>query len=176
MRKILSVLIICCGFFLLASCASRSGGPADVTDANGLYSGSGDSGVQTAGLGNTDNLIATQKGTHNGILAKRSLYFDFDSNVVRSDDVATVKAHGKYLLTHPQSKVVLEGNTDSRGSREYNIALGQRRADSVKSILRMQGVSNKQVRSLSYGAEKPVALGHNESDYQLNRRVDIVYE
>jgi len=176
MKKILSVLIICCGVLLLTSCASRSGGPAEVTDANALYNGSSDSSVQTAGLGNTDNLIATKKGPHNGILAKRSLYFDFDSNVVRSDDVTTVKAHGNYLLNHTNEKVVLEGNTDSRGSREYNIALGQRRADAVKNILRMQGVPNRQVRTLSYGAEKPVALGHTEDDYQLNRRVDIVYE
>jgi peptidoglycan-associated lipoprotein len=71
---------------------------------------------------------------------------------------------------------VIEGNTDLRGSREYNIALGQRRANAVKSILRMQGVPNKQIRTVSYGAEKPIAFGHTEAAYRLNRRDDLRYE
>jgi peptidoglycan-associated lipoprotein len=81
----------------------------------------------------------------------------------------------KYLLSHPLAKIILEGNTDPRGSREYNIGLGERRAKAVANIMLAKGVNPKQIRIVSYGAEKLAVPGHNEADYQLDRRVELVY-
>lgn len=173
MRKLILVGLM--GIALLISgCGTRMGGAAGVTDANSLYNTS--SSAQASGLGPNDNLVGQDVGPHEGILNKRSFYFDFDSDTVHPDDVAAIQAHGQYLLKHPNARILLEGNADVRGSREYNIALGQRRANAVSRILLMQGVPRNQVRTISYGAEKPAALGHTEADYQLNRRVDIRYE
>ena len=156
---------------MLSACASRQGSPADASNAMAYGSG-----AKTYALSKEDNLAGTDVGPHNGILGIRSFYFAFDSNVVVKKDYLAIQAHGQYLLDHHNARVVIEGNTDERGSREYNIGLGERRADAVLSILRMQGVPKVQIRTLSYGAEKPVALGHNEKAYHLNRRDDVVYE
>ena len=109
------------------------------------------------------------------ILAKRSVYYPFDVSVVQADDKPVVEAHAKYLSEHPDQKVRLEGNCDERGSDEYNIALGQRRADGVKKLLLVSGVKEKQISTISYGEEKPKATGHDESSWSQNRRTDINY-
>jgi len=108
-------------------------------------------------------------------LARRTLYFDFDSAQVRSEDIPVIQAHAQYLLNHPQVRVTLEGHTDERGSREYNVALGEERAKAVAKLLEVNGVSQRQIQVISYGEEKPVALGHDEAAWQQNRRVEIVY-
>lgn len=110
------------------------------------------------------------------ILSKRSVYFDFDSVVVKDEYKPMVEAHGRYLTQHGNDKVTVQGNTDERGSREYNIALGQRRADSVKKIMTLLGASDNQIETVSYGEEKPKAEGHDESAWAQNRRADIVYQ
>jgi peptidoglycan-associated lipoprotein len=111
----------------------------------------------------------------NNPLSKHTVYFDFDSAEVKPGDREIVMAHAQYLASHPQTKVVLEGNTDERGSREYNIALGERRAKSVAQLMLLQGVSQSQIDVISFGEERPIALGHDESAWALNRRVDIIY-
>lgn len=108
-------------------------------------------------------------------LSKHTVYFDYDKSDVHSDDLPIVMAHAKYLAQHPDTKVVLQGNTDERGTREYNIALGERRAKAVSQLMQLQGVAKSQIEVVSYGKERPVALGHDESAWRLNRRVDIVY-
>lgn len=157
----------------LAACASRQGPPADITDAN--LSGDSAGHVKMKGLNNDYAMLDSDVGPHTGLLATRSFYFPFDSSTVDSQDLPVIKAHGQYLVEHPSAHVLVEGNTDVRGSREYNMALGQRRANSVANILRMEGASSDQVRTVSFGAEKPIALGHTEEDYRLNRRSDILY-
>ena len=137
--------------------------------------------VQANGLGEVNDLQALKSlqndhGPHNGILAVRSFYFAFNCYDVDSQDLPIIHAHAQYLLQHPEKHVVIEGNTDIRGSREYNIALGQRRANVVQHILRMQGVQANQIRTVSYGAEKPIAYGNTEAAYSLNRRDDLRYE
>jgi peptidoglycan-associated lipoprotein len=112
----------------------------------------------------------------NSPLAKRSVYFDFDSSVVKDEYKDTISAHSDYLKAHAAQKVVIQGNTDSRGSREYNLGLGQRRAESVKQAMEVLGVSDKQLEAVSFGKEKPVATGNTEADYAKNRRSDIVYD
>ena len=110
-----------------------------------------------------------------GLLSKKVIYFDFDSSTVHDDDRALIQAHAGYLSQHPTVKVTLEGNTDERGSREYNIGLGERRAQAVAEMMKLMGVSPQQISTVSYGEERPAALGHDESAWHLNRRVEIVY-
>lgn len=110
-----------------------------------------------------------------GILSKRSVYYALDSYVVEESDKAVVQAHAKYLSEHPKRKVRLEGNADERGSNEYNLALGQRRADGVKKMLMLGGAKESQIESVSYGEEKPKASGHDEASWAQNRRVDFNY-
>ncbi len=112
----------------------------------------------------------------NNILSKRSVYYDFDSSAVKDEYKPMIEAHAKYLIAHPDAKVTLQGNTDERGSREYNLALGQRRADSVKQFMTVLGVPGKQIETVSFGEEKPKATCHDESCWKQNRRTDIVYQ
>ena len=110
------------------------------------------------------------------ILSKRSVYFDFDSSSVKDEFKPVVTAHAKYLNDNRGRKIVIQGNTDERGSREYNLALGQRRSDSVKKMMQLLGVSDAQVETVSFGEEKPRASGSDEGAYAENRRSDIVYD
>lgn len=111
----------------------------------------------------------------NSILAKRSVYYLFDVAAVQDEDKPTVQAHAKYLSEHANRKVRLEGNCDERGSNEYNLGLGQRRADGVKKMLELGGASVGQSESVSYGEEKPRARGHDETSWKQNRRTDLIY-
>ncbi len=108
-------------------------------------------------------------------LARRSVYFQFDSFVVQPEYQPVVENHARYLTTNPNRHVVLEGNTDESGSREYNLALGQKRADAVRRALSTLGVNDSQMESISFGEEKPRALGSDEASMAENRRVDINY-
>jgi peptidoglycan-associated lipoprotein len=112
----------------------------------------------------------------NSILAKRSTYYPFDVSTVQRDDRALVEAHAAYLKDHPDQKVRLEGNCDERGSAEYNLGLGQRRADGVKKMFIAGGVHGSQITTVSYGKERPKATCHEESCWKQNRRTDIVYQ
>jgi peptidoglycan-associated lipoprotein len=109
------------------------------------------------------------------ILAKRSVYYPFDVSAVQDADKPIVLAHAKYLSEHPDRKVRVEGNADERGSNEYNLALGQRRADGVKKLLELGGAKDSQIETASYGEEKPKATGHDETSWSQNRRSDIKY-
>lgn len=111
----------------------------------------------------------------NNPLSKRTIYFMLDSSQVQPEFVPVIAAHARYLIANPSRRVVLEGNCDERGSREYNIALGEQRAKSIAAMFRAQGVSESQLNVVSYGEEKPVAEGHDESAWELNRRVEIAY-
>jgi peptidoglycan-associated lipoprotein len=109
------------------------------------------------------------------ILSKRSVYFDFDSNVVKDEFRGMVQAHARYVADHRDARVRIEGNCDERGSREYNLALGQRRAEAVKKIMTVLGAQDARIETTSYGEEKPAAAGHDEAAWAKNRRADIKY-
>ena len=109
------------------------------------------------------------------ILSKRSVFFDYDSNMVKDEYKGMVQAHSRYLGDKRDSKIRIEGNCDERGSREYNLALGQRRAEAVKKVMTVLGVSDGRIETTSYGEEKPVAAGHDEQSWSQNRRADIRY-
>jgi peptidoglycan-associated lipoprotein len=108
-------------------------------------------------------------------LAKRSIYYEFNRYDIKEEYVPVIESHAKFLMDHTDLKIAVQGNCDDRGSREYNLALGQRRADSVKRAMVLLGVSDKQIETVSFGAEKPVALGQDEDSWAKNRRADIVY-
>jgi peptidoglycan-associated lipoprotein len=110
------------------------------------------------------------------ILSKRSIYYEFDRYDVRDEFKALVEAHAKYLRDNPAARILIQGNTDERGGREYNIALGQRRADGVKRMLTLLGVKEEQVEAVSLGEEKPKAQGSSEAAWAENRRCDILYQ
>jgi peptidoglycan-associated lipoprotein len=106
---------------------------------------------------------------------KRSVYYDFDSFGLKAEYRPVIESQASYLKQHPDAAVTVEGNCDERGSREYNLALGQRRADSVKKLLELAGVPTKQIDATSYGKEKPRAPGHDEQAWSENRRSDFDY-
>jgi len=110
------------------------------------------------------------------ILSSRVIYFEFDSASIRNEDRAAIQAHAQYLSQHSSASVVLEGHTDERGSREYNIALGEQRAKAVRQLLLFQGAVASQLQTVSYGEENPAAIGHDEDAWQQNRRVEITYK
>lgn len=110
------------------------------------------------------------------ILSSRIIYFEFDSAAIRNEDRAAIQAHAEYLGENGAAAVVLEGHSDERGSREYNIALAERRAKAVRQLLLFQGAIDAQIQTVSYGEESPAAIGHDESTWQQNRRVEIIYK
>lgn len=122
--------------------------------------------------------IEFERGDHNNpasMLATKIVYFDFDQAEIRGDAREIIEAHGRYLAQFPDIQVRLEGHADERGTREYNIGLGERRAIAVQRLLLLQGVTNTQVNTVSYGEEVPAALGQSESAWSQNRRVEFVY-
>lgn len=152
---------------LIAGCSSTStttDGGADVTDANA---------AQAQGA----NGANVQAGTSYADVARlrTTFYFDFDQSVVRQEGFADLEGHARYLANNPSAKVRLEGHADERGTREYNIALGEARANAVARLLIVNGASNGQIETISYGEEKPAMLGHTESEWSLNRRVELSY-
>jgi peptidoglycan-associated lipoprotein len=106
---------------------------------------------------------------------ERSVYFAYDAADIARQYTAMIERHGQYLRDHQSVKVIIEGHADERGGSEYNLALGQRRSDSVRSALRLLGVKDAQMEAISFGEEKPAAAGHDELAWQKNRRADIVY-
>jgi peptidoglycan-associated lipoprotein len=110
------------------------------------------------------------------ILSRRSIYFDYDQFVVKEEFKPVVAAHAKYLSSHPAARATIQGNTDERGSREYNLALGQKRADAVKQMMTLLGASASQIETVSFGEEKPRSQGANEQAWAENRRADIVHQ
>lgn len=109
-------------------------------------------------------------------LAKRSVYFDFDSYAVADAYQSLLQAHATYLKSHPDRRILIQGNTDERGTSEYNLALGQKRAEAVRHMLGIFGVPDSQMEAVSLGKEKPAAAGHDEASWAQNRRADIVYQ
>ena len=141
--------------------------------------------VSTEGLSedaalNAQNLTgASAKGVteaNKAFLAKRVVHFNYDSSDLSQEDYQTLQAHAQFLVANANSKVALTGHTDERGTREYNMALGERRAKEVEKFLLTNGVNPQQLEAVSYGKESPINLGHDEAAWKENRRVEINYE
>jgi peptidoglycan-associated lipoprotein len=179
MQQTVSRLLISALFAsLLAACGTTPTTDSSVPVENrnvGTTPGAATSGTSTG------NVAGTATGTGNplhdpsSILSKRSVYFEFDSYAVGDNYKALIDAHGHYLQGDKNARMTIQGNTDERGSREYNIALGQRRADAVKKMMLLMGATDAQIETVSFGAEKPRNAGHDEGSWTENRRDDFVY-
>ncbi len=122
-----------------------------------------------------EDLTYQDDSTGAGVGRDRVIYFDYDSDVIRPEYRKVVEAHAAHMVANPRAAITLEGHADERGSREYNLALGERRAQVVREQLTLLGGSGAQVRTVSYGEERPAAEGHDEQAYAMNRRVEIIY-
>ena len=172
MRKSLVLLVILAASLAIGGCKSKPVKPDANAGANSSQSGADSSGV---GRASASEEGAEAPGPQEGLLAKRTIYFDFDSSEIRGEGADIVAAHAKYLSKNTGMKVRLEGHTDERGSREYNIGLGERRAQAVRRALLLQGAGESQLSTVSYGEERPAAAGSDEAAWAKNRRVELVY-
>jgi|LauGreDrversion4_2_1035121.scaffolds.fasta_scaffold43794_1 peptidoglycan-associated lipoprotein len=173
---------------MLAACGSsptKEQEGAAVEDRSGATASSQQQKPQTQGqnqnAGPTSKPLESSSMSGNplkdpsNILSKRSVYFELDSNVVKEEFKPVVAAHARYLQQNRGVKMTVQGNADERGSREYNLALGQRRADAVKQAMQLLGAQPDQIESVSFGEEKPKATGHDEASWSENRRADLAY-
>ncbi|HCJ51407.1 MAG: peptidoglycan-associated lipoprotein [Gallionellales bacterium CG_4_10_14_3_um_filter_54_96] len=167
MKKIVISIVL---LNLLAACASQKPQETAATPASSPVAAAPAVAMASSAQTYDDALNDPQS-----ILAKRSVYYPFDVSEVQDADKPVVQAHGAYLSKNPARTVRLEGNCDERGSNEYNLALGQRRADGVKKMLELGGAKSAQLDSVSYGEEKPVGSTHDEASWAKNRRTDINY-
>ena len=167
--------------FVLAGCSSVNldeQKPAPITDASagGASTGAGTDPRAVAPVDAQSARGVDPFNDPNSPLYKKSVFFDFDSFNVKPEFQPVVEAHGKYLASTKNRRIVIEGNTDERGGREYNLALGQKRAEAVKQRLMLLGATDSQIETVSFGKEKPRAMGSNEEAWAQNRRADIVYK
>jgi peptidoglycan-associated lipoprotein len=156
---------------LLGACASTEPKKDVTVEEQGT-------GADTAGGAERGRLEGEALGTRGAradLLSQRRVHFAFDSSAIDEEGRAIIQAHAEYLAANPQIKLKLEGHCDERGTREYNLALGERRAQSVDKLMRVLGVDGKRVTNNSYGEEKPIAPEHDESAWRMNRRVEIIY-
>ncbi|MBK5072466.1 peptidoglycan-associated lipoprotein Pal [Budviciaceae bacterium BWR-B9] len=168
LNKVLKGLMFALPVMALAACSSSG------SDTDGSQSGMGANGGYGMG-GNSSSLDEQARLTLQQLQSNNIVYFDYDSYDVRSDFAQMLDAHAAFLRSNPSYKVTIEGHADERGTPEYNIALGERRANAVKMYLQGKGVSGEQMAIVSYGKEKPAVLGHDEAAYAKNRRAVLVY-
>lgn len=171
MKKQLSIVLLASVFGLMAGCSSAT--KKEDSAADGGKSGMSDSSMG-AKMGDSGNAMEMKSGQADA-LSKRVIYFDFDSSDVTSEAREIISAHAQNLSQNANLSVVLEGHADERGTREYNVALGEHRAKAIKQLLVVQGVQASQVQVISFGEERPAATGHDESAWSLNRRVEMLY-
>ena len=175
-----NILIGVLAALALAACSTtpkqEGGAPVDERTPGATTPGAGTSGAATGSVAGTANQGQTNPLKDPGsILSKRSVYFDFDAYAIKDDYRSLLEAHAKYLQANRGARMTVEGNTDERGSREYNIALGQRRADAAKRMMLLSGATEAQIDTVSFGKEKPRNPGHDESAWAENRRDDLAY-
>lgn len=174
MRNLKSITLIFTTAIMLAACSSPvklENKPAVVEDRSNTTNPADTRAVNPIDTSSTDALNDPQS-----ILSKRSIYFEFDSYIIKDEFKSVIEAHAQYLNSHKTRKITIQGNTDERGGREYNVALGQKRAEAVRKSLVLLGVSESQMEAISFGKEKPKALGSDEASYAENRRSDLVYQ
>lgn len=166
-------------FLALAVAAAALAGCSDSgtkQSASSMPASDTGSGISTNGTGNGAVGNGAALGANGVDLSQHSIYFDLDKSEIKPQYQSVIDNWSKYLLANPTAKVQLQGNTDERGSREYNVALGERRADSVSQAMKAEGVAGSQISVISYGEERPVCTQNDESCWQQNRRTDIVQQ
>lgn len=175
MRRFTTTAVLLSSALLFAACSStKLDDKAPIEDRTGKApqtSSESNRTIGTVDTGSTDPLKDAK-----GALAQRSFYFDYDSYVLKAEAQPVIEAHAKFLTANRDRKVIIQGNTDERGGREYNLALGQKRAEAVRRALTLLGVSDERIEAVSFGKEKPKALGSDEASWAENRRADLVYQ
>jgi peptidoglycan-associated lipoprotein len=175
------ILVVATG--LLAACGGDSAtvpGTSSAGGGAGMPGGAsgGGPGASTQGIGGAGSpeMVREVPGENaQGLLGQLTIYFEFDQSDISPEFNALLAAHGEYLAGAGGASVRLEGHADERGSREYNIGLGERRAQAVRRVLLLQGAATEQLSTVSYGEERPAVVGSDEEAYSLNRRVELVY-
>ncbi len=182
MKRLTAITLLLTGALALAGCHGKTavkGQSASATEvpAGATTGGAGGAGTTMTPMNgaNAGALQAVAQAGNNVPREQRTIYFDFDKSEIKSQYEPIIAAHAKTLIANPGLRIRLEGNTDDRGSREYNIGLGARRAQAVRRALMLQGVSDSQIETVSYGAERPAVEGDNPEAWAMNRRVDMVY-
>jgi len=171
-----AALIAIAAATVLAGCASKeTQTDVPVTDKSAVAQPQGTASPSTTRPTSQAPVAGNPLRDPNNILSKRSVFFDYDSNSVKDEYRGLVQAHSRYLADKRDTNIRIEGNCDERGSREYNLALGQRRAEAVKKVMTVLGVTDARIETVSYGEEKPLAQGHDEQSWSQNRRADIKY-
>jgi peptidoglycan-associated lipoprotein len=170
--RTLSLILVSSATLLLAACGSQPPAPeqdpANVSDANRVTA----TGVDASGVDGADiTLLRDPKSA----LSKREIFFDLDSYVVKDEYRSLLSAHAKFLSERPKRKMLIQGNADERGSREYNLALGQKRSEAIKKALGLMGVREEQLEAVSLGEEKPRCNDASEECWSQNRRGDMLY-
>lgn len=177
-RRLASLVFV----LTLAGCASdplkttSNSAPTEERTGGSSDNGSSSSNYPTVTADQDKSGASSELRDPNSLLSKRSIYYDFDSYIIKETYKPMLKAHAAYLLKHKDAKLFIQGNTDERGSREYNLALGQKRAESVRQSLKLLGVSDAQLEAVSFGEEKPKNPEHDETAWSENRRSDLAYE
>ena len=200
MRKTILLSMILSAL-MFAGCSSQNTKTSDI-NKDAVTGNPTTSGTIGAGSGSTVTSSSTQGGTSNfdylpgtkndpnntndinlaglndpdNLLSQRIIYFDYDKSAIRPEYMVLINTHAKLLAKYPALKMRLEGHADERGSREYNVALSEARAQSVKSIMGLQGAQSGQMRTIGYGEEVPIVRGHSQESWQQNRRVEIKYD
>jgi len=187
---------LACAVLLLGGCGPKpvspyAGGGGNASDTNGSRMGNiteetgpGTEGLDSTGrggagslAGNADSQSDAYKREHGRCSPEfKPIYFDYDQSKIKSDQIPTMEHNGSYLKHNSSARVLIEGNTDNRGTNEYNLALGERRAMSAKKYLREFGIEDSRIRTVSYGEERPLFNGSSEDDYAHNRRDDFILE
>jgi peptidoglycan-associated lipoprotein len=174
MQNIIQWVLIGAASGYLAGCTSTSGTGGSQGLASDQQGYEYDTrGADSFGLDQNSGIAA--QGAAVGSTSNRIIYFDFDSASVRSDAMPVIEAHAQYLISNPSVAIFLEGHADERGTREYNIGLGDQRGEAVRRLLVARGVSAQQISVVSYGEERPAVAGQDDFSYSQNRRVEIVY-
>jgi len=178
----LKPVLIILAVSVLAACSTTGGKPgaAAVEDRSAAVgrdgdTDTGDASARTYGAGTGSATSMTALDDPGSPLSVRIIYFEFDSSEIQSQFRETIEAHAVFLVANPGVVVALEGHADERGSREYNLALGERRSRTVKRQMTLLGVPSSQIRTTSYGEERPAVEGHDEFAWSQNRRVEIIY-
>jgi len=172
---------------LVAGCSSTGdtmedgqyGSDVEAVDQDGgstVYGGSDDGGVSSSDLTEQERMEREQQAEQEAMRNITTFYFDFDTAEIKAEAREVLVAHARFLESNPNEQVRLEGHADERGSKEYNLALGERRANAVERFLIVNGASRGQLETVSYGEEKPAVMGSNESAWAQNRRVELVFE
>jgi peptidoglycan-associated lipoprotein len=183
MARYIQIMILAASGALVAACGGDSATVPDSSSGGGMVppsggAGGGGPGASTSGFGGAGGpeMVREVPGENaTGLLGQLVIYFEFDQSEISPEFNALLAAHGEYLASAAGAAVRLEGHADERGSREYNIGLGERRAQAVRRVLLLQGAAAEQLSTVSYGEERPAVFGSDEQSYAQNRRVELVY-